>query len=101
MNTSPTRIKEFRQRAFLTQAELAKLMDLSVTMINKHEAGSRSLTREQIIRYAEIFKVETHELFQDAEPLNVPTTIGDTVRPAVPRSIRRRIAELDSIALAH
>ena len=60
---SKNRLREFRERSRLTLAEVGTLMGLDLSMVSKHEAGTRSLTADQIIKYAKIFKCETHELF--------------------------------------
>lgn len=57
------RLREYRDRARLTLQEVSKITDIDVTTISKHENGARALTNEAIIKYAQLYKVETHELF--------------------------------------
>lgn len=57
------RIAELRKSRQLTQEELGKLMDLDHTTVSRHESGDRTPTTSEIVKYARIFKVETHELF--------------------------------------
>lgn len=61
------RIKQLRERMLLTQGELAKLTDQDATTVNKHENGARGMSAVLIRAYARVLKVETHELFVDAE----------------------------------
>lgn len=60
---SQNRIKELREESKLTQLELAKLMDLTPSTVNKHENALRRLTEEGVRKYAAIFKVPTHHIF--------------------------------------
>ena len=66
--SEPTnRIRELREAQKLTQKELAKLVDLDHTTISKHESGARSLGRDEILKYARVFKCETYEVFLEAD----------------------------------
>jgi transcriptional regulator with XRE-family HTH domain len=58
------RLREFRDRSRLTLAEVSILTGFDPTTISKHEAGTRKLTEEAISRYAALYKVQTHELFE-------------------------------------
>jgi transcriptional regulator with XRE-family HTH domain len=58
------RLRELRDRSRLTLAEVSILTGFDPTTISKHEAGTRSLTEEAINRYAALYKVQTHELFE-------------------------------------
>lgn len=62
------RLRELREKSRLTQKEVAKLLDVDHTTVNKHEAGTRGLTSGEIEKYAQVFKVQSHELFFAAEP---------------------------------
>lgn len=64
------RLRYLRLRSRLTQKELGKLVDLDHTTISHHENGTRTMTGEQISKYATVFKCETYELFQ--EPVSEP-----------------------------
>lgn len=66
----PNRIKELREKKELTQKELAKLMDLDVTTVNKHENMLRGVTEANVRGYCSIFKIETFELFHSVEQVS-------------------------------
>lgn len=59
------RILELRKRSRLTQKEVAKLLDLSLSLVAKHEAGTRTITPDDIEKYSGLFKVASYELFLD------------------------------------
>jgi transcriptional regulator with XRE-family HTH domain len=63
----PNRLKSLRERSRLTQKELAKLMDCDFTTISKHESAERGLTKDEIKKYAAIFKCASYELFIDPQ----------------------------------
>lgn len=66
------RLKELRDRSRLTLQEVSILTGFSVPAISRHENGSRSLSEEAILKYAALYKVNTHELF-----VNVARSNGD------------------------
>lgn len=57
------RLREYRDRARLTLQEVSIITGIDVTTISKHENGIRALTDDTIKKYAQLYKVETHELF--------------------------------------
>lgn len=57
------RIRELREERKLTQRELGLIVGLDASTVSKHEDGSRNLQAEQVRRYADVFKIETFELF--------------------------------------
>ena len=57
------RLKELRDRSRLTLQEVSILTGFSVPTISRHESGGRGLSEEAIIKYASLYKVNTHELF--------------------------------------
>ena len=61
-NNVPNRLKELRERSRLTQKEVGKLLDINFTTVSKHEAG-RNLSDDLIEKYAELYKVQSHQLF--------------------------------------
>lgn len=63
-NIPKNRLREYRDRARLTLKEVSILTGLDVTTISKHEAGVRRMTEEAINKYAALYKVQTHELFE-------------------------------------
>lgn len=58
------RLREYRNRARLTLQEVSILTGYDVTTISKQESGQRKLTDEAIDKYAALYKVKTHELFE-------------------------------------
>ena len=63
------RIRELREKANLTQREVAVLLDVDESDISKWEAGKRALTPGTIEKFAALFKVSTWELFLDRKGL--------------------------------
>lgn len=63
------RLRELREDRRLTQQEVAKLLDIDHTTVSRHESGSRSLSPEDIQKYARLYKVESYELFIDLKDL--------------------------------
>ena len=59
----PNRLRQLRERARLTQAEVAKLVDLTIPSVSRHESGAKPLTDAMLAKYAQVFKVPTHKLF--------------------------------------
>ena len=57
------RLKELRDRSRLTLQEVSILTGFSVPTISRHEKGERALSEEAILKYAALYKVQTHELF--------------------------------------
>lgn len=68
-DVQPNRLSELREQSRLTQEEVGKLMDLAPSTVSKHEAGTRSLSQENIERYAAIYKVRTFEIFVNPNDL--------------------------------
>lgn len=58
------RLREYRDRARLTLKEVSILTGFDTTTISKHESSDRRMTEEAINKYAALYKVETHELFE-------------------------------------
>lgn len=65
----PNRIRILRERASLTQQELAHLTGLDFTTVAHHEAGSRRPTPANLQNYARVFKVQTWEILLDPEKI--------------------------------
>ncbi len=63
------RLRHLRERGkrdggmWLTLAEVARILDLSESGVHRHETAGRQISAEDAIRYAALYKVETHELF--------------------------------------
>lgn len=63
-NSAPkNRLKELRDRSRLTLQEVSILTGFSIPTISRHEGGGRALSEEAILKYAALYKVNTHELF--------------------------------------
>ena len=66
-NSAPeNRLRELRDRSRLTLQEVSILTGYTVSAISRHESGGRSLSEEAIIKYANLYKVHTYELFREA-----------------------------------
>lgn len=63
-------LRVLRQRRGLTQNEVASLTGLALSTVNKHENGIRGMTKEDIVKYARTYRVETYELFFSPEQLD-------------------------------
>lgn len=59
------RLRELRDRSRLTLEEVSILTGFKVATISRHESMSRSLSEEAILKYAALYKVQTHELFME------------------------------------
>lgn len=57
------RLNELRNRSKLTLQEVSILTGYGVSTISRHESGERALSEEAILKYASLYKVHTHELF--------------------------------------
>ena len=63
-NSAPqNRLRELRDRSRLTLQEVSILTGFTVSTISRHEGGGRSLSEEAILKYANLYKVPTHQLF--------------------------------------
>lgn len=64
------RLRYLRERGkrdggmWLTLEEAAKCMDLSTSAVHRHETNSRSLSEEDVEKYAQLYKVKTHQIFK-------------------------------------
>ena len=64
------RLRELRDRSRLTLEEVSLITGFGVTTISRHENGSRSLSEEAILKYAQLYKVHTYEIFRQAEEVD-------------------------------
>jgi transcriptional regulator with XRE-family HTH domain len=73
------RMRELRTNARLSQAEVAKLLDVDEGSVNRWERGKRPLSPTVIAKLAQIFKVQSWELFLDRRGLRrlAGGSIGD------------------------
>ncbi len=61
------RLKELRDRSRLTLEEVSMITGYAVPTISRHENGGRALSEEAVMKYASLYKVQTHELFLELE----------------------------------
>ena len=67
-NSAPkNRLRELRDRSRLTLEEVSMITGYSVPTISRHENCGRSLSEEAVMKYASLYKVQTHELFLELE----------------------------------
>lgn len=57
------RLREYRDRSRLTLQEVSTLTGFNVSSISRHESGERALSEDAILKYANLYKVHTYELF--------------------------------------
>ncbi len=85
------RIRHLRERARLTQAEVATLLGTDETSVSRWENGSRALTPQIIEKLSRLFKCNSWELLVDRRGLrrlvrvegepNANTDAGQERRP--------------------
>lgn len=69
-------LRVLRERGIvLSMAQVAKLIGQDEATVSRHETGARSMNRDQIVAYAKLYGVETHELFM--ENTDSPTDIDN------------------------
>ena len=73
------RIRELRERARLTQRELAVLLNVNESDLSRWEAGRRPLSPAVIEKIAGVFKVGSWELFMDRKGLRRLTADTDVM----------------------
>ena len=59
----PNRLRELRDRSRLTLEEVSIITGYAVPTISRHESGERSLSEEAILKYAQLYKVHSYEIF--------------------------------------
>jgi transcriptional regulator with XRE-family HTH domain len=58
----PNRIREQRERSRLTRREVAKILGVRTSAVTEVETGRRRMSDEQMLKFARLFKCQTHEL---------------------------------------
>jgi transcriptional regulator with XRE-family HTH domain len=64
------RLRYLRERGkregtfWLTLAEAAKCLGISESAVHRHETNSRSLSEEDVEKYAQLYKVKSHQIFK-------------------------------------
>ena len=61
-NQFGNRIKELRESQKLLQRQIASILEIDTPMLSKIERGERKAKKEQVLKFAEIFKVNSEEL---------------------------------------
>ncbi|MEM1169232.1 MAG: helix-turn-helix transcriptional regulator [Cyanobacteria bacterium P01_H01_bin.35] len=70
-----SRIREARKMAGLSQAQVAKMLDLHRPSISEIEAGNRSVSAEEITKLAELFDVSSSWLLgEGADRMDIHDT---------------------------
>ena len=64
----PAKLRKFRERAFLSQHELAKMAGLAYSTINKLENGREQPRLKTVRVLAKALKINPLELMGDDEP---------------------------------
>jgi transcriptional regulator with XRE-family HTH domain len=59
------KLKNLRELASMSQAELAKAVGVSTVMISQYENGKKMPGRETVIRIAEVFGISSSDLLGD------------------------------------
>lgn len=59
------RLRQLRTGSKLTLEEVAKLLDMDVSTISRHETGDRNLTKPDIKAYSRLYKVSSIDIFID------------------------------------
>lgn len=57
------RLRELREARQLTQEEVGIILGLSPGMVSRHESGDRTISLQNVNKYARLFKVSTMEIF--------------------------------------
>ena len=61
------KLAEIREKAHLTQAQIAKKMDVSQRLVSRIESGSNNLTLETLIKFLDLFGVSMKVHFEKRE----------------------------------
>ncbi|MGE0567417.1 MAG: helix-turn-helix domain-containing protein [Bacteroidia bacterium] len=56
------RIKQLRETQNLLQRQVSSLLEIDTPMLSKIERGERKAKKEQVIQFAQIFKINEEEL---------------------------------------
>lgn len=64
-NEFGNKIKKLREENDLLQREVASLLDIDNPQLSKIERGERKVKREQVYRFAQVYKVDPEELMTD------------------------------------
>ena len=56
-------LRKLRNLSKLTLQEVSLITGFDISTISNHESGRRSMSNDVLIKYANLYKVQTHELF--------------------------------------
>jgi transcriptional regulator with XRE-family HTH domain len=65
MSTTGQKLRELREKAGLTLRKAAMQADIDVAILSKMERGERKLTKELILKLAEMYNVSPEKLIID------------------------------------
>lgn len=78
------RLRAARQKAGLTQAEVAKRAGLSLSFVRLVESGKSDISLSRLLKWTTIFGLPVAELFTDAQAGNDVVVVRSTERVEVP-----------------
>ena len=90
------KLKELRQKANLTQAEMAKIINISQSNYSKYELGTTQISIETLIKLATFFHVSVDYLIGN-EQSNKESANKQDFRPAKKETIEKLLACNDRI----
>lgn len=61
-NQFGNRIKVLRESQKLLQRQIASILEIDTPMLSKIERGERKAKKEQVLKFAKIFKVDSEDL---------------------------------------
>lgn len=64
-NVFANKIRKLREENGLLQREVASLLDIDNPLLSKIERGERKVKREQVFRFAQVYKVDPEGLLTD------------------------------------
>ena len=86
------RIKKLRKQRGMTQAELARELDISASSIGMYEQGRREPDKEMFLRLSRYFGVPVEYLLDDSVKLDEPMEFKDFIE-----KVRRELLEREGL----
>ncbi len=86
------RIKKLRKQRGMTQAELARELDISASSIGMYEQGRREPDKEMFLRLSRYFGVPVEYLMDDSVKLDEPMEFKDFIE-----KVRRELLEREGL----
>jgi transcriptional regulator with XRE-family HTH domain len=93
------RIRFYRESMGLTQEELAEQTGIVASSISKIEHGSRKVSLEEAVRFAEIFRISLLELAGISET-HLPQRHGKEIVSACAKQVREAVTILSNAQTA-